>query len=286
MMSERTLAGRGLDGGRNPDYLADAWQRLEWANSNGQAFDDLSQWFMDVGAYAIWVEHEGDRWQATFRRLCEPSIEQEKRTALALALGSFLDHSRAALNYTVYQLALLAIREEPALVSPDLPKRQQLRPETVEFPIVRKPEHFDSHSGIRNLPEKYRDFLKPKQPYHGEDQRLWKLNELAREYRHRLMHTIAISPVENLHHVLVNGQITPTPDMEIIPHERLEDGDVLLRFTLPGIEPDAHVQPQVVITVGIDHPLGRGIVGTGVLNDIRAVVAAVINEVEAEFFEP
>jgi hypothetical protein len=283
-MLESTPVGDELHGEGRPDYLADAWQRLEWANGDGQTFSDLGKWFMEASAYAIWVEHEGDRWQATFRRLCDPAVEQEKLTELARALGSFLDHSRAALNYVVYQLALLAIRENPALNSPDLPSRQRLRPETVEYPIVRKREHFGGHNGIRNLPDKYRDFIEAKQPYDGEDQRLWMLNELAREYRHRLVHAIAISPVENLHHVLVNGQIIATPDMEIIPHEHLKDGDVILRFSLPGIDPDAHVHPQVVITVGIDHPLGRGIVGTGVLNDISAVVGAVMAEAETEFF--
>jgi hypothetical protein len=280
-MAESTPVGNEL--GR-PDYLADAWQRLEWANSDGQTVNDLSKWFMEASAYAIWVEHEGDRWQAICRRLCDPAVEQARLTELARALGSFLDHSRAALNYVVYQLALLAIREDPALNSPDRPAKERLRPETVEYPIVRTREHFGGHNGIRNLPDKYRDFIKEKQPYDGKDQRLWVLNQLAREYRHRLVHTVAISPVENLHHVRVNGQIIAPPDMEIIPHERLKDGDVILRFSLPGIDPDAHVYPQVVITVGIDHPLGRGIAGTRVLNDIRAVVGAVMAEAETEFF--
>jgi hypothetical protein len=98
------------------------------------------------------------------------------------------------------------------------------------------------------------------------------------------VHTAAILPVENLHHVLVNGQIVLTPDMEIIPRDRLEDGDVILRFALPGIDPHADVKPQVVIRVGIDHPRYSSMIGTRVLNDIRAVVAAVMIEVEAEFF--
>lgn len=283
-MSETTTIGNELEGDGSPDYLADAWQRLEWANRDGQTFERLSKWFGDTGAHAIWVEYQGDRWQATFRRLCDPAVEQKKLAEVARALGSFLDHSRAALNYTVYQLALLAIREDPALNSPDLPNKDRLRPETVEYPIVHNREQLRDHSGIRNLPDTYRTIIEAKQPYDGQNQGLRLLNELAREYRHRVVHPAAIAPIEDMHRVYVNDQLVETPDMEIISRERLADGDIILRFSLPGIEPGAQVYPQVAITVGIDHPLTRGRIGMGVLNEIGAGILPVISEIEAEFF--
>jgi hypothetical protein len=283
-VSESTPVGDELDGTGGTDYLADVWQRLDWANADGQTFARLSKWFDETGAHGIWVEHDGDRWQATFRRLGDPAVEQEKLTELARVLGSFLEHSRAALNYTVYQLALLALRENPALNSPDLPGKERLRPEMVEYPIVRQREHFRSHNGIRNLPDKYRGIIEAKQPYDGRNQGLWMLNELAREYRHRVVHAAAISPIESMHHVLVNDQPIETPDMEIIPHERLKDGDVILRFSLPNLDTDARVYPVAALTVGIDHPLTRGLIGTGVLNEIGAALLPIIKEIEAKFF--
>jgi len=283
-MSEFTPVGDELNGEPIPDYFADVGRRLEWANGDGQAFNDLSKSLRDTGAYGIWVEFEGDRWKATFRRLCDPAVEEEALTELAHVLGSFLEHSRAALNYAVYQLALLAIRENPALNDPALPGKDRLRPDTVEYPITRRQEDFSSHNGIRNLPEKYRGVIKAHQPYDGKNQGLRMLNELAREYRHRVVHAAAITPIEDMHHVLINDVPVPTLDMEIIPRERLEDGDVVLRFSLPDTYAGANVKPNVVIAVGIAHALTRGLDGTRVLNEIAGDVNAALDEIEREFF--
>jgi hypothetical protein len=46
------------------------------------------------------------------------------------------------------------------------------------------------------------------------------------------------------------------------------------------------VKPQIVLTIGIDHPLTRGLVGVGVLNEIARDVIAVLDEIEAAFFLP
>ncbi len=262
------------------DPLADVGHRLRWANSDGKAANDLSNWFVETGAYAIWVEHEGDRWQATFRRLCDPTVEAEQLDNLARHLGSFLDHGRAVLNYAAYQLALLALREDPSLNGPDILRKDRLLPEKIEYPIVRCRKQFRGHNGIRNLPDKYRSAIEAVQPYNGQNQGLWMLQELAREYRHRVVHAAAIAPVEDLHHVLVNGQLVKTPDMEVIPRERLEDGDVILRFSLPNIEPDARVYPVVVLAVAIDHPLTRGLPCVRVLNQIRTDAEAALDAIE------
>jgi hypothetical protein len=254
--------------------------RIRWANSDGKAANELSEWFVNTGAYAIWVEHDGDRWRATFRRLCDPTVEKEKLDDLARHLGSFLDHSRAALNYAVYQLALLAIRENPALNSPETPRKERLVPETVEYPIVRTRKQFRYHNGIRNLPHKYRRAIEQVQPYDGKNQGLWILQELGREYRHRLVHSAAVAPVADMHHVLVNGALIATPDMTVCLHERLKDGDVILRFSLPGLEPGANVKPQIVLTVGIDHILTSGIPSLRVLNEIRTDAERALDAIE------
>ncbi|HXN36416.1 MAG TPA: hypothetical protein VN892_00095 [Solirubrobacteraceae bacterium] len=260
--------------------LRDAWQRLEWANSDGEAFARVGKGLVETGAYAVWVEHDGDRWQATFRRLCDPAIEEEALDELARRLGAFLEHNRAALNYCAYQFALLALRKNPALDSPDLLAKDRLRADKIECPLVRNREQFRGHNGIRNLPDEHRDVLDAIQPYDGRNEGLWLLQELAREYRHRVVHPAAITPVEDMHHVLVNGVRMDTHDMEIVPHERLEDGDVVLRFSLPGIDPDADVKPQIVLTIGIDHVLARGLKGTSVLNQITADIGPAIEIIE------
>src|SRR5664280_1603426 len=92
IMSESSV-GDEPDGRIYP--LADAGQRLGWANDDGEAFGAISEWFNETGAYAVHVQRDGDRWQANWHRFIEPEVEAEKFIELARLLGSFLDHSRA-----------------------------------------------------------------------------------------------------------------------------------------------------------------------------------------------
>jgi len=248
--------------GQEPIYpFVDAWQRVEWADKDGEAFAELSKWFNDTGAYALFVERYGDRWQAAWHRHIEAEVEAEKFVELARLLGSFLDHSRAALNYSVYQLALHALRVDPSLES-------ELIPEKVEFPIFQDPKLFRSQNKIKKLPEKYRLAIESVQPYDGRCRGLWMLHELGREFRHRVVHSTAIIPANTIPTFLLDGSpISPPADLEFIAHERLVHGDVVMRFSL-DVPMGAKVHPQLAIKVGIDHPLTRSLIGTTVLNRI------------------
>ncbi len=264
-MSESTPVG--------DDLLADAGLRLGWANDDGQAFNALSKWFRDTGAYAVHVQREGNRWEATWHRFIEPSVEAEKFAELAKHLGSFLDHTRAALNYATYQLALHALRQDPAL-------KGDLIPDTVEFPIFRDPKLFKRQNRIKKLPQEHRDAIEAVQPYDGGYPGLWVLHELGREYRHRVVHPTSILPAESAYLLLVNGQPTQPTDLEIIPHERLEHGDVLMHFSLDLTDPNPNVQPYIATTVGIDHVLCRELIGVSVLNQIREDAEAALDAIE------
>lgn len=249
--------------GNEPIYpFDDARQRIDWADKDGEAFSELSKWFNDTGAYAVHIQRHGDRWEATWHRFIEADVEAEKFMELARLLGSFLDHMRAALNYTTYQLALHALRVDPSL-------KGKLIPEKVEFPIFQDPKVFGDQNKVKKLPEKYRRAIESVQPYEGLYPGLWWLHELAREYRHRVLHPTALIPADDAHRILVNGvPIDPPADLEIIPRERLTHGDVIMRFSLSALPLDAKVHPQVATKVGIDHPLTRSLIGTSVLNRI------------------
>jgi len=241
--------------------LQDAGQRIEWADRDGEAFSDLSKWFNDTGAYAVLVQRNGDRWQATWHRHIDADLEAEKFTELARLLGSFLDHTRAALNYATYQMALQALRVDPSL-------KGKLIPDRVEFPIFKNPRLFGKQNKVKELPEKYRLAIESVQPYDGRYPGLWWLHELAREYRHRVLHPTALIPEQSRHRLLVDGITVEPSDLEVIPHERLEHGDMVMRFTLADVPEDAKVHPQIATKVGIDHPLTRSLIGTRVLNEI------------------
>ena len=120
----------------NPaDYLADAWKRLEWANGDGETLQRQIRDFRDLNPYGIWIQPDGGRWKAQHRRLIEPADETIWFEEFARLFGSFLDHSRAALNYLAVQLGYRAIRENPSLASDNLPYQQRLRPQGLEFPL-------------------------------------------------------------------------------------------------------------------------------------------------------
>jgi len=259
------------------NHLADTWQRFAWANDARQVFGELSGRLGQPGTDTIRTEHAGDRWEARFHRMIDPTDEAAIFDELARALGAFLDHTRAALNHAAYQLASLAIREDPTLAG-------TVNPGRIEFPIFTQRAVFNRYNRVKTLPERYRHALEALQPFDGQKQGLWILHVLAQESRHRVVHPVAIWPSEDLYNVWVDGQPIPASDVEVVPHDRLEDGDILMRVCIPGASSHSDVRSQVVVAVGIDHPLCRGRTGTAVLDRIRQEAAAALLKLAEEFF--
>jgi hypothetical protein len=265
------------------DYLADAWQRVEWADREGEAFQAASEAMIRSGVHATRVTWKDAHWEAAYH-VFDPVAETLHLTELARSLGSFLDHARAALNYTAFQIAQLALREDPSVGDASRPGGP-LKPEAVEFPIFRSPTLYRRQNRIKKLPEKYKSAIEAIQPYHGGRQALWTVHELAGAYRHHVIQPIAIATLEEHHKVLVDGVAVPPTDVEMVPHSRLHKGDVLMRFTLPDLPDDAVVDPQVALTIGIDHPSCRGEVGITVMNSIITDVGDVMSILETSFFD-
>jgi hypothetical protein len=115
--------------------LTDAWLRVDWADMHGHLFADRSVEFLRTEPYRLWAEWNGARWEVRFHSRTDPKAELLALTELARPLGAFLDHARAALNYTAYQVALLAVRDDPSLLKPPTDGGKPFRPESVEFPI-------------------------------------------------------------------------------------------------------------------------------------------------------
>ncbi len=268
-----------------PDPLADAWQRIDWANDAGQAFRDRAVAFFATDPYKLWAEWNGDQWQVVFHSRTNPTAEHEALTELAGLLGSFLDHARAALNYTAYQVALLAVRENPSLLQPTPEGGKPFRPESAEFPIFKSQDLYNAQHRMKKLAACYVGSIEAVQPYHGGHDALRILHELAAEFRHHIIHPTVVWPVHERHMVFVGGKALFPSDLESEPHGYLQPGDVLLRFKLTGVGPGVEVAPKVALAAGVDHPLCEGREAIGLLKEIIREVTAVMNDIETKLFK-
>jgi len=251
--------------------LSDAAQRLYWSQGDSQALVDISRRFRESDPYTTWLHANGDRWYWTFLRTASEQAEAGVIEAEARLFGSYLDHLRGSLNYLTYQLAVLSLGEDPTL-------QGKLNPESVEFPIFDDSGKFGKKNRIKQLPQKYFDRIEAVQPYHGGHNGLWILHELAREYRHRVIHPVAFHPFGKIDG-LFSDNLPPTAEDVDITYTGggFKHGQDLCSFTTSApFDPDDY--PQITIAIGLGHPLCQGLTLVRVLNETMKDVVEVLND--------
>jgi hypothetical protein len=252
--------------------LWDCALRINWTQEDGLALNELIRAYQSEDPYNTWLHQEGNRWSWRFLRLTSEEREAMFLNQAARYLGSILDHYRATLNYLAYQIALLSIREDTGL-------QGQLHAEAVEFPIFNDRQAFRQKNRVKRLPEHFLSRLEAVQPYNGGHHGLWVLHELAREYRHRIIHPMALIAAGTGLGGIFEGAFPPAAtDIEITYRGgHLEQGGNLCSFTT-NQEFNPASYPRPVIAIGIDHPLCHGRSCMNILNSISADVIAVLNE--------
>jgi len=234
------------------------------------------------------IEFDGDKWHVKFQRRIKEEEEWQEYEILARLFGSFLDNNRAALNYLAVELAKLAIVKDPTLATG--PWKDRLRPEKIEFPIFNaKPKFFDEgEAKIRRLPKTYRDAIKAEQPFINDDNKgLWDLHILSAEFRHRVIHPIAVLPHKHLFRVLMDDEPVKTTDLRIlVGDDPVKHDQEVMEFRTPNISEDRYddVKPSITISVGFDHPLCRGRDSIAVINRMGNNVGSVIERF-VKFFD-
>lgn len=257
-----------------PD-LRDCWIRFDWAQDDCETLNALLHQLPETDTYSTWVRPQGDRWHARFRCLVDPLTEAQRLNPIARSLGSVFDNARSSLNYLAYQIALLALKEDPSL---------DIHPDAVEFPIFNDPEMFRRHNRVKKLSDGLRLRIEAVQPYHGTFPGLWILHELGREYRHRVIHPVAVFPIGDHHGIFRESVNAAISDLEIAYEGGvLQDGDELFSFAVSADDFQPNIAPPIQITVGIDHPLCRGKTLIGVLQTIMDDVVGVLNGWVADF---
>jgi len=275
-----------------PVELMDCRRRLWWANANGESLATAMHAFMAPTdrsyPHTIFVEIDGDRGRAVFKRTIDESDEWLARERFAQLIGQFLDNHRAALNYLAVELANLAVCENPSLADPNLGRNQQLHPDQIEFPIFAKAAKYREKNKVGKLPAKVRGAIESVQPCFGGDSGLWDLQVLSAEFRHRVVHPVAIAPVEQRFGVKLDGGFIDADFRVLTTGSPLEHDTEVMRFTIPeSVPPERRndVEPNIAICASLDHPLCASRDCIDVVNGINRAVAGVMERFEA-FFTP
>jgi hypothetical protein len=261
-----------------PIDLTDPWQRFDWGEIEGKSLELWTKDFSHQNAYMSHVHQDGDRWCWDFVKLIPADDEAALFAQGAQIVGAFLEHMRSALNYLTYQLALHIVAEDPTLAG-------KVNPNRVEFPIFDDPTTFQNESRVKNFPAQYRDPIEAVQPYGGKHPSLWMLHELAREYRHRVIHPMACYPLGEF-----EGFTGTLPDF-IFDVERpykggpLKGGDPLFSCRSPK-DFDPNDYPNLMLAIGVDHPLCYGLSCVSALHEIAGEVFAILTEWSSDPWPP
>jgi len=228
--------------------LADAATRLIWSEEDAHALSRVANSFRESDPYTIWLHEQGDRWYWTFLRECTEEDEAAMIHLQTKFFSGYVDNLRAALNYLAYQTAVFSLIEYPTL-------QGKLNPNTVEFPIFNDSGLFRQHNRIKQLPQKYFDWIEHVQPYHGRTDGLWILHELSRENRHRLLHPVAFHPFGKVGGLFSDNLPDSAEDVDITySGGGLKHGQDLCSFT-SSVPFDPHNYPKIQISIGVDHPI-------------------------------
>lgn len=166
------------------DSFDACWLRIDRAEEHRREAAGVWNAFLDRHPFTTSLLHLGDG-RHVFR------IHQEEPTpaVMPVLIGEWAYNLRAALDYVVYETAVIASDRKPP---PNAGKLQ--------FPVFDDPKRFAaSRQSLRPLADHHLDLLELMQPYRHEDHETsalrW-LNRIAREDRHRQLSVLTAYAAE------------------------------------------------------------------------------------------
>jgi len=181
------------------DQFRDAWQSINWADEQTNLLKGEIDEFIEGSPYAVIAEPYADNRGGD---IVLTPLKKPTQMLWAMRVGTVVDLLRAALNYAVYQYALI-----------DCPAKAG----HVEFPIFATAAQFRRSGRISYLAQNKKDLIESMQPYHGQTDALMWLHELARVHRHRLIRPV-LEGADELH---ITTRATEGDPMDI----KIEPGD-------------------------------------------------------------
>lgn len=185
-------------------------------------------------------------------------------------LGDGVQALRSALDHAVYAVAVF---ESDQVEPPDA--------NVLMFPIAESPSQFPNWR-VKSLSEPVRAFIKREQPDPDrlDDSVLWRLEEINRSDKHRVIHIGGVLPA--VAQVPISGLIPGTKCTVSTRVDRLEDGAPFLTLTCERPSPDVQMDVDITLFVGVERvSKGRGNKQfTPVENVIDVLHGAVLSVIE------
>jgi hypothetical protein len=156
------------------------WDRMRRAKAHREAASEAwSTWLTDYEPYGPWLDIDDDgNGTLSIRQFSPPP------SVLAIELGEWLYNLRAALDYTVYAVAIFDTKSDP-------PPNESV----LQWPICESELSFRQNSyRIKPLSEKHRAWIEEAQPYASGSEpthaAIYWVNHLARIDRHRQLQVV------------------------------------------------------------------------------------------------
>lgn len=173
-----------------------------------------------------YVERNKDTFSKLYSRLAGPATP----IRFAILCGEIVHQLRSSLDHLVWQLILLEGKTPPP---------------RAEYPIFKKREEYVAGAPrkIKGMPDEVETLIEQKQPYHWprpEDHPLWRIHDLNRIDKHRLLlqaHTNAVFDERFLDVWLANGDRPPP-------------------YPIPQPNPEVDIGPQPTIKIVLKYGTG------------------------------
>lgn len=251
----------------SPPSLDPCWSKVSQAQAHFDTVYTEIRSFLDTGPYGVVIQAdtEPDSWVVRGEALQEPN------PSWSVVIGDCVHNLRSALDYLVWQLALLET---------DTPG------DRLEYPITFDPDYFakKGRPKLAGLPEAAIDRIEALQPYPGRyDWGDWLLilHDLDRFDKHRYLQVTAYV-LQRLNLGLVTRDGTAQVDWEF-QSGRFEHGQVLARvgFTRHGPNADIQMHPQMEFDIAFDE--GQSAAGNKPVLPTLAECMAVVRRILREF---
>lgn len=163
------------------------WERMRRAKTHREAASqEWSAWLTDYEPYGPWLYEEGDGdWTLSIRQFSPPP------PSIAIELGEWLYNLRAALDYTVYAVAIFNAKSDP-------PPNEAV----LQWPICNTEASFrQNYYRIKPLSDKHRAWIEEAQPYANDSEpmhaAIYWVNHLSRIDRHRQLQVVGAYIIES-----------------------------------------------------------------------------------------